>query len=104
MNMSKLTTIVTILVLLAILLIGYQAVFALMGSDKMGSDLVGINISPADFCGESVFSTISRVPSFWLQSLACFLVELPLFTWFLAIACFFVFNRSCQRGKALLVA
>ena len=102
--MFKLTITGLILIFSAILLLGYQALLALMGSDKMGSDLVWINISPADFCGETVFSLISGVPSAGLQSIIWFLVELPLFVWLLAVACLLFSIQAVRSGKAQLVA
>jgi hypothetical protein len=98
--MSKLTITGLVFISLAILLLGYQAVLALMGSDKMGSDLVWTNVSPSDFLGQTAFSLINGVPSSELQSMIWFLVELPLFEWLLAVACLLFSIQAFRGAKA----
>ena len=98
--MSKLTLIGLVFIFFAIALLGYQVLLALMGSDKMGSDLAWINIMPADFFGETIFSLINGVPSSGFQSMVWFLVELPLFAWFLAVACLMFSIQAVRGAKA----
>ncbi len=70
-----------------------------MGSDKMGSDLVWIDVSPSDFFGETVFSLISSVPSSMVQKAIWFLVGLPLCAWFWAVACILLSIQAVRGGK-----
>ena len=98
--MSKLTKIGLSFFFAAILLLGYQAVLALMGSDRMGSDLVWINISPADFLSESVFSLINSIHFSMVQKVIRFLVDLPLFACFFCIAFIFFVIQAFRSGKA----
>jgi hypothetical protein len=98
--MSKLTKIGLVFFFAAILLLGYQGALALMGSDKMGSDFVWINICPADFLSESVFSLIYGIPSPMIQRGIQCLVDLPLFAWFFGVALIFFMIQAFRRGKA----
>ena len=102
--MSKLTIIGLVFIFFAVLLLGYQSLLALMGSDKMGSDLVWINVSPSDFFGETVFSLINAIPSSAVQRAIWFLVGLPLFAWFLAVACILFSIQAVRGGKTYSVA
>ena len=98
--MSKLTKIGLVFFFAAILLLGFQGALALMGSDKMGSDLVWINICPADFLSESVFSLIYGIPSPMIQRVIRFLVGMPLFAWFFGVALIFFIVQAFRSGKA----
>jgi hypothetical protein len=98
--MSKLTKIGIFFFFAAILLLGYQAVLAMMGSDKMGSDLAWINITPADFLSGTVFSLINGIQFSMVQKAIRFLVDLPLFAWFFGIALILFTIQAFRSGKA----
>jgi hypothetical protein len=98
--MSKLTKIGLIFSIAAILMLGYQGGLALMGSDKMGSDFVWINITPADFFSETVFSLINGIPFSMAQRVIRFLVGMPLFAWFFGVALIFFMIQAFRSGKA----
>jgi hypothetical protein len=98
--MSKLTVIGMVFLFAGILLLGYQGLLALTGSDKMGSDLVWINISPADFFGETMFSLINGVPSSNIQRVIWLLMGLPLFAWLFSVALIFFVIQTFRSGKA----
>ena len=98
--MSKLTKIGLIFSIAAILMLGYQGGLALMGSDKMGSDFVWINITPADFFSETVFSLINGIPFSVAQRVIVFLVDSPLFAWFFGVALIFFMIQAFRSGKA----
>jgi hypothetical protein len=97
--MSKLTKIGLIFSIAAILMLGYQGGLALMGSDKMGSDFVWINITPADFFSETVFSLIDGIPVYMAQRVLWFLVGMPLFAWFFGVALIFFMIQAFRSGK-----
>ncbi len=98
--MSKLTTTGLVFLVAGILLIGYQGVLVLMGSDKMGSDLVWINISPADFFSETVSSLINGIPSSMIQRVIWFLARLPVFAWLFGVAFIFFMIQAFRSNKA----
>ncbi len=83
-----------------ILLPGYQGLLSLTGSAKMGSDLVWINISPADFFNETMFSLINSIPSSMIQRVIWLLVGLPLFAWLFSVALIFFMIQALRSGKA----
>ena len=97
--MSKLTKIGLFFFFAGILLLGYQAVLALMGSDRMGSDVVWINICPSDFLGETVFKLINGLPFATAQKMVLFLIDLPFFAWFFGIALVFFTIQAFRSGK-----
>lgn len=98
--MSKLTKIGLFFFFAAILLLGYQAVLAMMGSDRMGSDLVWVNITFADFLGKTMFSLINDIPFSSVQKVIQFLVGFPLFAWFFVVALIFFMIQALGIGKA----
>jgi hypothetical protein len=98
--MSKLTVIGMVFLFAGILLLGYQGLLALTGSDKMGSDLVWINISPADFFGETMFSLINGIPSSKIQGVIWLLMGLPVFAWLFSVALIFFVIQAFRSGKA----
>lgn len=98
--MSKLTVIGMVFLFAGCLLLGYQGLMALAGSDKMGSDLVWINISPADFFNETIFSLINGIPSSLIQRVIWLLAGLPLFAWLFGVAFIFFSIQAFRSGKA----
>ena len=98
--MSKLTIIGVVFLFAGILLLGYQGLLSLTGSDKMGSDLVWINISPADFFNETMFSLINGIPLSFIQRVIWLLVELPLFAWLFSVALIFFVVQAFRSGRA----
>jgi len=96
--MSKLTVFGMIFLFASLLLLGYQGVSALMGTDGLSSDFVWTNISLADFLSKGTFDWINSISLFRVQTIIMFLVQLPLFLWLLGIACIcFLFNAFRRK-------
>jgi hypothetical protein len=96
--MSKLTVFGMILLFASLLLLGYQGVSALMGTDGLSSDFVWTNISPSDFLSKATFDWIHSISSFKVQTIIMFLVQLPLFLWLFGIACICFLFEAFRRG------
>jgi hypothetical protein len=97
--MSKSTIIGLIFLFAGIILLGYQGILAFMGTDRMGSDFIWINISLSDFLGEAELSKINGIPSAMVQKIIWFLVDIPLFIWFFVVACIFFLIRTLRSAK-----
>jgi hypothetical protein len=96
--MSKLTVFGMIFLFASLLLLGYQGLVALMGTDGLSSDLVWVNITLADFLSKGNFDWINSISSFKVQTIIMFLVKLPLFLWLFGIACICFLIAAFRRG------
>jgi hypothetical protein len=96
--MSKFTVFGIIFLIAGLLLLGYQGVYALMGTEGMGSNFVWVNIALADFLSKGTFDWINSISSFKVQKIIMFPVQLPLFLWLSGIAFIcFLFNAFRRR-------
>jgi hypothetical protein len=96
--MSKFTVFGIIFLIAGLLLLGYQGLYALMGTEGMSSNFVWVNIALADLLGKGTFGWIDSISSIKVQKIIIFLVQLPLFLWLFGIALIcFLFNAFRRR-------
>jgi hypothetical protein len=88
--MSGLTKLGLFFLLAGAILLGYQGITTLMGSDQMGSDVQWNNVTLADFVGGAEYGSDGGTSFSSVQGIKTFLVNLPLVLWFfgLAVLCF----------------
>ncbi|UCE51300.1 MAG: hypothetical protein JSV31_18805 [Desulfobacterales bacterium] len=96
--MSKLNVFGMIFLFASLLLLGYQGISALMGTDGLSSDFVWTNICLADFLSEGTFDWIHSISSFKVQTIILFLVQLPLLLWLFGIACLCFLIAAFRSG------
>ena len=88
--MSGLTKLGIIFLLAGILVLGYQSISTLMGTDRMAKDLVWEKLSLADVFGGFDSASYENLSFFGIRDILQFLAEAPLFLWMfgLAFICF----------------
>ena len=91
-KMSKLTVIGLVFLFAGFIVLGYQGMLALRGTDQMGSDFIWTDLSLGDFLGEGVLGWINSISISAIRRVILLLLKMPLFLHFLGLAtiCFFI--------------
>ena len=90
--MSKLTVIGMLFLFAGFVVLGYQGMLALRGTDKMGSDFIWTDLSLGDFLNEGAFNWINGISISAIRRVILLLLKMPLFLHLLSLAviCFFI--------------
>ncbi len=91
-KMSKLTVIGLVFLFAGFIVLGYQGMLALKGTDKMGSDFIWTDLSLGDLLYEGVFDWINSISISAIRRVILLLLKMPLFLHLLSLAtiCFFI--------------
>jgi hypothetical protein len=84
--MSGLTKLGLVFLLASVLLLGYQGLSKLMGTDQMGSDVVWDGLTLADLIGGEEDGSDTAAAFSSIEGIKTFFLNLPMFLWLLGLA------------------